>query len=131
MNPTSSARVRSPKTEQRPLRALARAFEEARRAVEEFGIRVLCVKAADRRGWRQDVENFVAIRDAVGDGVEIGVDPNTGWTVGDSLLAIHAMRQYDLGYIEQPIDRRDLRGLAEIRRQAQGIPVIAGQKDRA
>mgnify|MGYP003338909403 CR=1 FL=1 len=68
-----------------------------------------------------------AVRRAVGDDVVIGIDPNTGWSVGDALLAIHAMRQYDLGYIEQPIDRRDLQGLSEIRRQAQGIPVMADE----
>jgi muconate cycloisomerase len=101
--------------------------KEAKRAVEEFGIKVLCIKAADHRGWKQDVKHFEAVRRAVGDDVVIGIDPNTGWTVGDSLLAIHAMRQYDLGYIEQPIDRRDLAGLAEIRRQAQGIPVMADE----
>ena len=100
---------------------------EAKRAVDEFGIKVLCIKAADYRGWKQDVKHFEAVRRAVGDDVVIGIDPNTGWSVGDSLLAIHAMRQYDLGYIEQPIDRRDLQGLAEIRRQAQGIPVMADE----
>jgi L-alanine-DL-glutamate epimerase-like enolase superfamily enzyme len=100
---------------------------EAKRAVDEFGIKVLCIKAADRRGWKQDVLHFAAVRKAVGDDVVIGVDPNTGWTVADSLSAVHAMRQYDLGYIEQPNERRDLAGLAEIRRQAQGIPVMADE----
>src|SRR3954468_570773 len=51
---------------------------EAKRAVDEFGIRVLCLKMADRRGWRQDVQNFEAVRRAVGEDVMIGVDPNTG-----------------------------------------------------
>ena len=100
---------------------------EAKRAVDEFGIKVLCIKAADYRGWKQDVKHFEAVRKAVGDDVVIGIDPNTGWSVADSLLAIHAMRQYELGYIEQPIDRRDLAGLAEIRRQAMGIPVMADE----
>src|SRR4029079_920743 len=50
---------------------------EARRAVDEFGIKVLCLKMADRRGWRKDVENFAAMRKAVGDDVLIGIDPNT------------------------------------------------------
>ena len=61
---------------------------ESTRAVDEFGIKVLCIKAADRRGWKQDVENFAAIRKAVGDDIVMGVDPNTGWTVGD-LSLIH------------------------------------------
>ena len=100
---------------------------EAVRAVHEFGIKVLCIKAADRRGWRQDVKHFAAVRKAVGDDVVIGVDPNTGWSVADSLSAVHALREYGLGYIEQPTDRRDLAGMAEIRRQAMGVPMMADE----
>jgi L-alanine-DL-glutamate epimerase-like enolase superfamily enzyme len=100
---------------------------EAKRAVNEFGIKVLCIKAADRRGWRQDVKHFEAVRRAVGDDVVIGVDPNTGWSVADALSAVHAMREFDLGYIEQPIARRDLAGMAEIRRQAMGVPMMADE----
>ena len=100
---------------------------EARRAVEEFGMRVLCVKAADRRGWRQDIRNFEAIRRAVGDAVAIGVDPNTGWSFADAISAVQALRPLDLAYIEQPVARRDLEGMAEIRRAAAGIPVMADE----
>jgi L-alanine-DL-glutamate epimerase-like enolase superfamily enzyme len=100
---------------------------EAKRAVDEFGIRVLCLKAADRRGWRQDVKNFEAVRKALGADVMIGVDPNTGWTMADALSAIRELKPYGLGYIEQPIARRDLRGLAEIRRAADGVPVMADE----
>lgn len=102
-------------------------IEEARRAVEEYGIRVLCLKMADRRGWKQDVSNFAAVRKALGDDVMIGIDPNCGWTLGDSLLAIEAIKPMGLGYIEQPVARRDLHGMAEIRRAAGGIPVMADE----
>lgn len=100
---------------------------EASRAVDEFGIRVLCLKAADRRGWRQDVRNFETVRRALGDEVVIGIDPNTGWSFPDAVSAIHALREFNLGYIEQPIARRDLKGLADIRRAAAGIPVMADE----
>lgn len=100
---------------------------EAKRAVDEFGIRVLCLKMADRRGWRQDVKNFEAVRKAVGKDVMIGIDPNAGWTLADALSAIAEIRKMDLGYIEQPIERRDLRGMAEIRRAAGGVPVMADE----
>jgi muconate cycloisomerase len=100
---------------------------EAQRAVDEFGIRVLCLKMADRRGWRQDVANFAAVRQAIGNDVMIGIDPNTGWTLADALRAIDALKPMGLGYIEQPLDRRDLHGMAEIRRFAGGIPVMADE----
>ena len=100
---------------------------EATRAVDEFGIRVLCLKMADRRGWRHDVENFAAVRKAVGGDVMIGIDPNTGWTLADALSAIAEIKTMGLGYIEQPIERRDLAGMAEIRRAANGVPVMADE----
>jgi muconate cycloisomerase len=101
--------------------------EEAKRAVDELGIRVLCLKMADRRGIRQDILNFETVRRAVGDDIMIGVDPNTGWTMADALTAIRELKKLGLGYIEQPIARRDLKGMAEIRRAADGVPVMADE----
>jgi len=100
---------------------------EARRAVEEFSIRVICLKAAGKGGWQRDVDNFEAVRKAIGDDIVIGVDPNTGWTVAEAIRAIRPMIPMGLGYMEQPIDRRDLRGLAEIRTQSQGVPLMADE----
>jgi L-alanine-DL-glutamate epimerase-like enolase superfamily enzyme len=100
---------------------------EATRAITEFGVKVLCLKAADRRGWRQDVLNFEAVRKEAGDDVVIGVDPNTGWSVSDSIQALNALRAFDLGYLEQPVARHDLKGLAAVRRAAQGVPLMADE----
>lgn len=102
-------------------------IKEAQRAINELGIKVLCLKAAGPQGWRKDVENFAAVRRAVGDDIMIGVDPNTGWSRTDAISAVNAMRPLGLGYVEQPIDRRDLAGLAEIRALAEGIPVMADE----
>jgi muconate cycloisomerase len=100
---------------------------DAKKAIDEFGMRVICLKAAGKGGWRKDVANFEAVRKAVGPDIMIGVDPNTGWTVGESIQALKAMADFDVGYCEQPVDRRDLRGLAEIRAQAGGVPVMADE----
>src|SRR5262249_35665133 len=43
---------------------------EAQRAVA-LGIKVLCLKAAGPRGWREDVRNFDAVRRAVGGDIVI------------------------------------------------------------
>jgi len=57
----------------------------------------------------------------------IGVDPNTGWSRTDAISALNAMRPMGLGYMEQPVDRYDLAGMAEIRARAEGIPVMADE----
>ena len=72
---------------------------EARRAVDEFGIKVVCLKAAGKGGWRRDVTNFEAVRKSLGDGIVLGVDPNTGWTVADTISAINGMAPMGLGYL--------------------------------
>lgn len=100
---------------------------EARRAVDEFGIRVLCLKAAGPQGWRRDVRNFEAVRRALGGEVVIGVDPNTGWSYSDTIAFLEAVRPLDLGYLEQPMDRRDVRGHAAVRDRAAGVPVMADE----
>jgi muconate cycloisomerase len=106
---------------------VAMMIRDAERAVNELRIKVLCLKAAGPEGWRKDVENFAAVRKSVGEGIMIGVDPNTGWSRADAISAMNAMRSMGLGYIEQPIDRHDLTGMAEIRVLAEGIPIMADE----
>lgn len=100
---------------------------EAKRAVDEFGIKVICLKAAGKGGWRRDISNFEAVRKALGDDIVLGVDPNTGWTVADTISAINGMFPMGLGYLEQPVDRRDIKGLAEIKAQSRGVPLMADE----
>ncbi|MFI5614864.1 mandelate racemase/muconate lactonizing enzyme family protein [Amycolatopsis sp. NPDC051903] len=102
-------------------------IDDAERAVHEFGIKVLCLKAGGRGGWRADVANFAAVRAAVGPDVVIGVDPNTGWLVSETIKAMSALAEYDLGYVEQPVGRRDMAGLARVRAAAAGVPVMADE----
>jgi L-alanine-DL-glutamate epimerase-like enolase superfamily enzyme len=73
------------------------------------------------------VKNFATVRRALGDDIVIGVDPNTGWTVPSTISALRGMQEFDVGYLEQPIGRRNLVGLAEIRAQAAGVPLMADE----
>jgi L-alanine-DL-glutamate epimerase-like enolase superfamily enzyme len=100
---------------------------DAERAVHEFGIKVLCMKSGHPKGWREDVRNFEAIRKAVGPDIAFGMDPNTGWTVSETLNALRALRDARLDYIEQPVKRHDLSGMAAIRRAATGVPLMADE----
>jgi len=105
----------------------AQMVDDALRAVQEFGIGVVCLKAGALGGWREDVRNFAAVRDAVGPDVVIGVDPNTGWQVSETIAAMRALAPMDLGYVEQPVARRDIAGLARIRQAAEGVPIMADE----
>jgi L-alanine-DL-glutamate epimerase-like enolase superfamily enzyme len=105
----------------------ARMVADAERAMRQFGIRVLCLKAGGNGGWRRDVENFITVRKAVGADVTIGVDPNEGWTVSEAIRAVHALAPHRLDYLEQPVKRQDIAGMAAVRRELAGVPLMADE----
>lgn len=104
-----------------------RVKEDALRAVNEFGIRVLCLKAGHPDGWQEDVRTFRMIREAVGPDISLGMDPNTGWTVASTLRILDALRDDRVDYIEQPLPRDDLPGMAQIRASANGVVLMADE----
>jgi L-alanine-DL-glutamate epimerase-like enolase superfamily enzyme len=55
------------------------------------------------------------------------MDPNTGWTVAETLCALHTLADHRVDYIEQPVKRHDLAGMAAIRRAATGVPLMADE----
>jgi L-alanine-DL-glutamate epimerase-like enolase superfamily enzyme len=101
--------------------------DDAERALREFGIQVLCIKSGHPDGWRQDAIHFRLIREAVGEEIVIGMDPNTGWTVPETLQALQALREHRVDYLEQPVKRHDLAGMAAIRHAATGVPIMADE----
>ena len=104
-----------------------RMIEDAERAMKQFGIRVLCLKAGGKGGWRQDVKNFAAVRKAVGDDAVIGVDPNEGWTVSETVRVARELTPHRLDYLEQPVKRQNIAGMAAIRRALGGVPLMADE----
>jgi L-alanine-DL-glutamate epimerase-like enolase superfamily enzyme len=101
--------------------------DDAERAVHEFGIKVLCINAGHPSGWREDAKHFRLVREAVGEDVTIGMDPNTGWSVPEALQALHGLKEHRVDYLEQPVKRHDLAGMAAIRRAATGVPLMADE----
>ena len=102
---------------------------DAERALHEFGIRLGCcgIKSGHPDGWPQDAKHFRLIREAVGVDVKIGMDPNTGWSVTDTLQALDALKDHRVDYLEQPVKRHDLAGMAAIRRAGTGVPLMADE----
>lgn len=88
-----------------------------------------------QKGWKalkikiginpeRDVETVKAVREAVGDGIEIGVDANGAWTPGIAKRTIKKMEKYDLSHVEQPVAAHDLNGLAHVRKCV-NVPILA------
>jgi len=61
-----------------------------------------------------DVERFKRIRKAVGYDVAIAADANQGWKTYEAVRAIKKIEKYEPAFIEQPVARWDITGLAEV-----------------
>jgi L-Ala-D/L-Glu epimerase len=93
----------------------------ARKAAEAKAYPILKVKV----GTARDRENLAAIRGARPDAV-IRVDANSAWTPKEAVTRIAQLEEFDLEFVEQPVDGHDLEGLGYVRRVA-NLPVIADE----
>src|SRR5882762_4218674 len=91
-------------------------LEEAREKVA-LGHRIFKIKTA-AHPVAHDAERVRRIREAVGPGVALRVDANQGWDRPTALSAIRALEPYGLDFIEQPLPRWDLDGMAELGRRS-------------
>ncbi|MDG4796662.1 dipeptide epimerase [Micromonospora sp. WMMD1082] len=95
-----------------------------RRHAEGFGVLKLKV-GTDAAG---DLDRVRAVRGAVGGGVRIRLDANQGWTPREAVRVIRGIEDAGLGVelVEQPVDRRDLDGMAWVSERVQ-IPILADE----
>jgi len=105
----------------------AKMIEDVQHARSKFGIGTVCLKAGGKSGWARDIKNFIAVREAVGPDTIIGMDANEGWTVSEAIRVLHALAPYRLDYLEQPVKRQNLTGMAAIRRELAGTPLMADE----
>lgn len=91
------------------------------------GFSTVKLKIGDADDVPTDVRRVAAVREAVGPDIAIKIDVNQGWrTPGVAIQGARGAAEYLPSYVEQPVDWRDLEGLAEVRRMA-GVPIMADE----
>jgi muconate cycloisomerase len=95
------------------------------RALVARGHRIFKIKTA-AHPVAHDVERVRRIREAVGPDVSLRVDANQGWDRPTALRAIRAMEPYGLDFVEQPVPRWDLEGLAIVGKSVD-VPIMADE----
>ena len=93
----------------------------AREAVDA-GFDCLKIKVGAGRLDR-DVARLRAVRDAVGEAVELRADANGAWDRETAATAVDAVADLGLSYVEQPLDAADLSGHAALRGRGVDIAV--------
>ena len=101
----------------------SRAAEIARWALEQ-GFRTMKVKVGIDP--EEDVKRVRAVREAIGDGVRLGIDANGAWSPATAVRMIRRMEEFDIYFAEQPVPPGDIEMLAEVRRQV-SVPIVADE----
>ncbi|MFW6435017.1 MAG: o-succinylbenzoate synthase [Halovenus sp.] len=87
--------------------------ERAAQSVEQ-GYRSIKLKIGTN-GIEEDVERVRAVRNAVGDDIELRADANGAWTREQAIRAIDRLAALDVSYVEQPLPTADLSEHAGLR----------------
>jgi len=74
----------------------------------------------------EDVARLAAVRRAVGDGFELMIDANQGFTRAEALRRAAAFAGLGLAWLEEPLPAEDLAGHVELARST-SIPVAVGE----
>jgi L-Ala-D/L-Glu epimerase len=98
-------------------------IQETRQKMEE-GYR--CFKLKAGLNPKEDIQRVRLLREAVGDDIQIRVDANQGYTVREAIGTIDKMEPYNPQYVEQPVSRWDIDGLAQVTHSV-SVPVLADE----
>ena len=88
------------------------------------GINVIKIKGSN--DMNLDIKRIKTVREAVGDAVELRLDPNAAWDTIGSIRVMRAVDDCHLQLLEQPVPSWDLKGMAHIRSKI-GIPLMADE----
>ena len=94
--------------------------ERARAAVQR-GHRTLTL-AMGRKSPAEDTASVAAVRDAIGPGVRLRLDPRGTWSCDRGLDLLQQLSPFDIELVEQPVAANELRALSEMHAQSP-IPI--------
>lgn len=102
--------------------------EMAKEAVEYVKKGYRCLKAKIGLDPKMDIERMKAIRESVGDGINIRADANQAYSPDVAIQVIKKMEKMDLDlqYVEQPVPYWDIDGMAKVTR-AVNTPILADE----
>jgi L-alanine-DL-glutamate epimerase-like enolase superfamily enzyme len=76
--------------------------------------------------WREDVARVAAVRRCIGPDLALMVDANQGWTPWRARMIGAALAEFDLAWIEEPLDAEDFAGQAQLATELT-TPIGAGE----
>ena len=75
---------------------------------------------------KRDIETVRRVREAVGDDIFVSVDANQAYAPMRAIRVLRELEKSNVGLVEQPVRRDDIRGMAFVRRNI-SIPLMADE----
>jgi len=102
--------------------------EYAKKFIDQGHDSLKMVVAQSAGGWKEDAKRVRAVRDAIGDDIELLIDANCGFGPEEALLLCRAVEDCQLTWFEEPLTVNDVEAMMDLRRRV-SIPFAAGQMD--
>lgn len=99
--------------------------DKAKRYVER-GFKAIKMQAGHLYDDRTDVAHVAAMRSAIGEGIEICIDVNMGWTADQAIDVGKRFQDYGVYWLEEPVDCEDIDGYLRIA-DALDLRVVGGE----
>lgn len=90
------------------------------------GFKAIKMQAGHLYDDRTDIAHVAAMRSALGDGVEICIDVNMGWTADQAIAVGRRFQDYGVYWLEEPVDCEDTEGYFRIA-DALDLRVVGGE----
>jgi L-alanine-DL-glutamate epimerase-like enolase superfamily enzyme len=94
--------------------------QQNQRFVEQ-GFKLVKMKIG-QRDWREDLRRIKAVRDAIGDGVDLAVDANNMYGVTTAIAMARRMERYEIYWFEEPVLLDNVEGIVQLARST-SIPI--------
>lgn len=98
------------------------AMAKAAVATVQSGFTTLKLKVGET--VESDIDRVRAVREAVGDAIDLRIDGNDHYLPADAIRFIRAVERFRIEHIEQPVARSDLLGFAQVRGSV-NIPIMS------
>lgn len=99
--------------------------DRAKRYVDQ-GFTSIKMQAGILFDRHQDVRNVAMMRDALGPEIDIMIDVNMAWTADQAIITGRKFQDYDLYWLEEPVNCEDFAGYARIA-EALDLRVVGGE----
>jgi L-alanine-DL-glutamate epimerase-like enolase superfamily enzyme len=93
----------------------------------EAGFKAVKMKVG-RRDPREDIERVKAVRQAIGNDIDLMVDANNGWSTSTAIQMAKRLERFDVRWLEEPVIAEDYDGYARVATSTE-IPIAGGESE--